>query len=85
MGSEMCIRDSLSAIKRTGQRFGVGHIINILTGTESENIIKYAHDKLKTFGVGNDLDKNEWRSIIRQLYSAGHINIDIENIDKIRS
>ena len=74
----------LSAIKRTGQRFGVGHIINILTGTESENIIKYAHDKLKTFGVGNDLDKNEWRSIIRQLYSAGHINIDIENYGALK-
>ena len=74
----------LSAIKRTGQRFGVGHIVNILIGAETENIIKYRHDKLKTFGVGSDLDKNEWRSIIRQLYSADHINVDIENYGALK-
>ncbi len=74
----------LSAIKRTGERFGVGHIINILIGAETENILKFSHNKLKTFGVGNDLNKNEWRSIIRQLYSAGHLNIDIENYGALK-
>ena len=69
----------LSAIKRTGERFGVTHIVNILIGNETENIKKYSHNKLKTFNVGNDLDKNTWQSIIRQLFSAGHINIDVEN------
>lgn len=74
----------LSAIMRTGQRFGAAHIINILTGTESDNILKYSHNKLKTFGVGNDLNKNEWRSIIRQLYSAAHISIDIKNYGALK-
>ena len=74
----------LSAIKRTGERFGVTHIVNILIGSESENIKKFSHNSLKTFGVGKDLDKNTWQSIIRQLFSAGHINIDIENYGALK-
>ena len=74
----------LSAIKRTGERFGVTHIVNILIGNETENIKKYSHNKLKTFNIGNNLDKNTWQSIIRQLFSAGHINIDIENYGALK-
>ena len=74
----------LSGIKRTGERFGVAHIIDILTGNRTENIKKYSHDKLKTFGVGSDLDKNIWQSIIRQLFSAGHIQIDIKNYGALK-
>jgi len=74
----------LSAIKRTGERFGVTHIVNILIGNETENITKYSHNILKTFGIGKDLDKNTWQSIIRQLFSAGHINIDIENYGALK-
>ena len=68
----------LSAIKRTGERFGSNHIINILIGKETDNIIKFAHEKLKTFGVGENHTAIQWRSIIRQMYSAGYINIEIE-------
>ena len=74
----------LSAIKRTGERFGVTHIVNILIGVESENIKKFSHNNLKTFGIGENLDKNTWQSIIRQLFSAGHINIDIENYGALK-
>jgi len=74
----------LSAIKRTGEKFGVTHIVNVLIGSESENIKKFSHNNLKTFGVGADLDKNTWQSIIRQLFSAGHINIDIENYGALK-
>jgi len=74
----------LSAIKRTGERFGVTHIVNILIGIESENIKKFSHNNLKTFGIGENLDKNTWQSIIRQLFSAGHINIDIENYGALK-
>ena len=52
--------------------------MNLVELSKTENILKYSHNKLKTFGVGSDLDTNVWRSIIRQLYSAGHLNIDIE-------
>lgn len=74
----------LSAIKRTGERFGVSHIVDILIGNKTENIKKYDHDKLKTFNVGNNLDKKIWQSIIRQLFSAGHINIDIKNYGALK-
>ena len=74
----------LSAIKRTGETFGVTHIINILIGNQTDNINKYGHNELKTFNVGNDLDKNTWQSIVRQLFSAGHIRIDIENYGALK-
>ena len=74
----------LSAIKRTGERFGVSHIVDVLIGNNTENIKKFSHNKLKTFGIGNDLNRNTWQSIIRQLFSAGHINIDIENYGALK-
>ena len=74
----------LSAIKRTGERFGVAHIVDILIGNKTENIKKYSHNTLKTFGVGNNLNKNTWQSIVRQLFSAGHIRIDIENYGALK-
>ena len=74
----------LSAIKRTGERFGVTHIVDILIGNQTENIKKFSHDKLKTFNIGSDLDKSTWQSIIRQLFSSGHINIDIENYGALK-
>ena len=74
----------LSAIKRTGERFGVTHIVDVLIGNETENIKKYSHNKLKTFNIGSDLNKNTWQSIIRQLFSAGHINIDIESYGALK-
>ena len=74
----------LSAIKRTGERFGVSHIVDILIGNQTENIKKYSHDKLKTFNIGSDIDKGTWQSIIRQLFSSGHINIDIENYGALK-
>ena len=74
----------LSAIKRTGERFGVTHIVDILVGNETNNVKKFLHNNLKTFSVGKNLNKNVWQSIIRQLFSAGHINIDIENYGALK-
>ena len=56
----------------------------LLIGNETENIKKYSHNKLKTFNIGSDLNKNTWQSIIRQLFSAGHINIDIESYGALK-
>ena len=74
----------LSAIKRTGEKFGVAHIVDILIGNQTENIKRYSHNKLKTFGAGSELDKNTWQSIVRQLFSGGHINIDIKNYGALK-
>ena len=68
---------AMSAILRTGERFGTEHLVNILTGNATEAIRRYGHDTLKTFGVGKDRDINSWRSILRQIYAAGLISLDI--------
>jgi len=57
----------LSAVVRTGQRFGAGHVIDVLTGKLTPKVEQWDHQELPTFGVGADLSGPEWRSIIRQL------------------
>ena len=67
----------LSAAYRTGQRFGAGHLIDLLRGKNNEKILQYGHDKLPTYGVGQDLDERAWRSVIRQLLAAGLLQADL--------
>jgi ATP-dependent DNA helicase RecQ len=68
---------ALSAMVRTGERFGTEHLTNILLGDGTEAIVKFGHDRLPTFGVGKEYGKQEWRSIFRQLHGAGVIALDI--------
>ena len=68
---------AMSAIVRTGERFGMEHLISILTGALTENIQKYNHEKLPTFGVGKERKPAEWRSIFRQLSAVGLIAQDM--------
>jgi ATP-dependent DNA helicase RecQ len=68
---------ALSAVMRTGQRFGTEHLTNVLIGENSEAVEKFGHDCLPTFGVGKEYDKQEWRSIFRQLHGAGIVALDI--------
>ena len=68
---------AMSAILRTGERFGTEHLVNLLIGNATEAISRYRHDTLPTFGVGRDRDANAWRSIFRQIYAAGLISLDI--------
>jgi ATP-dependent DNA helicase RecQ len=69
----------LSAMARTGQRFGTEHLVNLLCGDETEAILKFGHERLRTFGVGKEHNKNEWRSIFRQLQGAGIIALDVDS------
>jgi ATP-dependent DNA helicase RecQ len=62
---------ALSAIVRTGQRFGTGHLASILVGEATEAVTRLGHDKLKTFGVGRDLSARLWAVRIRQLFATG--------------
>ena len=64
-------RKFLSAVKRTRQRFGSGHIVDILTGKTTDRIRRLNHDQLPTFAVGSDTPASEWRRIARQLISHG--------------
>jgi ATP-dependent DNA helicase RecQ len=68
---------ALSAIVRTGERFGTEHLTNVLIGEDSDAILKFGHDRLPTFGVGKEYGKQEWRSIFRQLHGAGIVALDI--------
>jgi ATP-dependent DNA helicase RecQ len=69
---------ALSAVYRTGQRFGVGHLVDVLRGTATDKVVERGHDKLKTFGCGSDLSKNEWQSAFRQLVAHGFLCADPE-------
>ncbi|MDP1750535.1 MAG: RQC domain-containing protein, partial [Reyranella sp.] len=68
---------AMSAILRTGERFGVEHLVAILTGERTENVTKFNHDRLPTFGVGSGRKAGEWRSIFRQLSAVGLIAQDL--------
>ena len=68
---------AMSAIVRTGERFGLEHLVAILTGDATENVLKFNHDKLPTFGVGKDRKTAEWRSIFRQISAIGLIAQDM--------
>jgi ATP-dependent DNA helicase RecQ len=67
----------LSAMYRSGERFGAAHIIDILRGTETEKIVRAGHDRLPTFGAGAERKKGEWQSLIRQMVATGLLRIDI--------
>jgi len=68
---------AMSAILRTGERFGTEHLISLLIGETTEQIAKFNHERLPTFGVGKEKSRNEWRAIFRQLYAAGILSLDI--------
>ncbi len=67
----------LSAVIRTGERFGAEHLVSVLMGEETEAILRAGHESLKTFGAGKDRPKAAWRSLIRQVYALGLMQMDI--------
>ncbi len=69
---------AMSAVLRTGQRFGAGHLIDLLRGKLTERMQQLGHDTLPTFGVGADLDEAAWRSVFRQLLAAGLLHADAQ-------
>jgi len=69
---------AMSAILRTGQRFGAGHLIDLLRGKVTERMAQLDHDALPTFGVGADLDEAGWRSVFRQLLAGGLLHADAQ-------
>ncbi len=69
---------ALSAAYRTGQRYGVGHLVDVLLGNATDKVMQQRHDALKTFGCGKELSKTEWSSVFRQLVAAGLLTVDME-------
>ena len=75
---------ALSAVYRSGQRFGSGHVINILRGEDSSRMGELGHDRLSTFGIGADMDEKQWRSVFRQLLAIGLLEADAEGFGTLR-
>jgi len=69
-------RKALSAIYRTGQRFGAGHVIDVLLGKTTDKVAQWGHGQLSVFGVGTDLDDKRWRAVIRALAAKGWVEVD---------
>jgi ATP-dependent DNA helicase RecQ len=67
---------ALSAALRTGQRFGAGHLIDILRGKSTDKVKQFGHERLPTFGVGAEMDDMGWRSVFRQLLAGGVLEAD---------
>jgi ATP-dependent DNA helicase RecQ len=71
-------QQALSCIYRTGQRFGAGHVTDVLLGRYTERVSQLGHDRLSTFGIGKDRDERQWRAVFRQLVALGHLWADGE-------
>jgi ATP-dependent DNA helicase RecQ len=77
-------RKALSCVYRTGQRFGVAHLIDVLRGGESEKVRQFGHDRVSTYGIGADLDAKTWRGVFRQLVAMGLLAVDAEGYGGLR-
>ena len=64
---------ALSCVYRSGQRFGVGHLIDVLRGSNKERVRELGHDRLSTYGIGKELDQRQWSSLFRHLVVAGYL------------
>ncbi|WP_409527767.1 DNA helicase RecQ [Rhizobium sp.] len=74
-GTEAAIK-ALAAIYRTGERFGTGHVIDVLIGNDNEKTQRFGHTDMPVFGAGKDLPMRTWQSVYRQLLAAGLIRVD---------
>ncbi|AHY58023.1 DNA helicase RecQ [Stenotrophomonas rhizophila] len=82
--ASVAAQKALSCVYRSGQRFGVGHLIDILRGGENDKIRQFGHSELSTYGIGKDLDARTWRSVFRQLVAASLLEVDTEAYGGLR-
>ncbi len=72
-------RKLLSAVYRTGQRFGTAYVVDVLLGKADERMARLGHDSLSVFGIGKDLDADAWRALSRQLVASDALRLDAEH------
>ncbi len=70
-------RKALSCVLRTGERFGVGHVVDVLRGSKNQRVVELGHDGLSTYGIGADRSVEVWRSLLRQLVHLGYLRQDM--------
>ena len=73
----------LSVCWRTGQRFGIGHLVDVLRGEATEKVTRFGHDQLPIFGIGRDIDAQVWKTLGRQLVSLGYLIVDTEQFNTL--
>ena len=76
-------RKALSCVYRTGQRFGARHLIDVLLGKENDKVRKFGHQRLSTFGIGEELGMEQWRSVFRQLIARGFLTVDLKGFGSL--
>ena len=76
-------RKALSCAYRTGQRFGARHLIDVLLGKENDKVRKFGHQRLSTFGIGEELGLEQWRSVFRQLVARGFLSVDLKGFGSL--
>lgn len=80
----VAVQKALSCVIRTGQRFGVMHLIDVLMGKASSKVQQFHHDQLVTFGVGQELNEWQWNSVFRQLVAAGFLYADMDQYGALK-
>jgi ATP-dependent DNA helicase RecQ len=75
---------ALSCVYRTGQRFGVNYVIDVLLGRQDERVLANRHDRLSTFGIGAGFTASQWRHIVRQLIAQGFLDVDTDGHGALR-
>ncbi|MEO8802947.1 MAG: DNA helicase RecQ [Rudaea sp.] len=75
---------ALSCVFRSGQRYGVGHLVNILRGEDDDRVRTLGHDSLSTFGIGAELDERQWRGVFRQLVAMNLLATDVDGYGVLR-
>ena len=74
----------LSCIVRTGQRFGAGHVIDVLQGKDNPRIFDMNHQELSTYGIGKELNDAEWRAVVRQLVAGGYLSTEAGSFGSLK-
>lgn len=77
-------RKALSCVYRTGQLFGVNHLIDVLLGRDKEKIRQFQHQALSTYGIGSELSEQQWRGVFRQLVAGGYLSVDVDGYGSLR-
>jgi ATP-dependent DNA helicase RecQ len=72
------VQKALSCVYRTGQSFGVGHLVDVLRGNLTQRVKEWHHDKVSTFGIGKNLHERTWRAVFRQMVALGLLTTDSE-------
>ena len=80
----LAAQKALSCVYRTGQRFGVSYLVDVLLGKEHERISQFGHDKISTYGIGSELNATEWRTLYRQIIARGLLRVDVEGYGSVQ-